>query len=149
MLRARDGCRRAAGSPGSTLLLMPAGLLVVVVLGAIAVDLGGVYLGRRELVHAAGAAANDAVTEGLDEARLRRGEGYRLDPARVEAAVWRSLDAQGVLDDLRAAPLVSVDDATVTVTLDGRVEHVFAKALPGADDTTRVRARGSATAVSR
>ena len=85
----------------------------------------------------------------LVEDRLRRGEGYRLDPARVEAAVWRSLDAQGVLDDLRAAPLVSVDDATVTVTLDGRVEHVFAKALPGADDTTRVRARGSATAVSR
>jgi hypothetical protein len=141
--------RRGRGEAGSTLLLVPAGFLVVLVLAAIAVDLGAVHLGRRELVHAAGAAANDAVTEGLDEARLRAGEGYHLDRGRVEVAVRRSLDAQGVLDDLTAPARVEVDGTTVTVTLTGRVDPVFARALPGGGDGTRVRARASATALAR
>jgi hypothetical protein len=134
---------------GGTLLLMPAGLLVVLVLAAIAVDLGAVHLGRRDLVHAAGAAANDAVTDGLDEVRLRRGEGYHLDRRRVEEAVRRSLDAQGALDDLTEPAVVVVEGTTVTVTLTGLVEPVFARALPGAGHGTRVRAEASATARSR
>lgn len=149
MLTPVVGRRRRRDDAGGTLLLMPAGLLVVLVLAAIAVDLGAVHLGRRELLHAAGAAANDAVTDGFDEARLRRGEGYHLDRGRVDGAVRRSLDAQGVLDDLTGPALVTVEGTTVTVTLTGRVEPVFARALPGAGDGTRVRATASAEARSR
>ena len=64
-------------------MLMPAAVLIVMVLGAIAVDLTAVRLGQRELIAAAGDAANDAVTVGLDEAALRSGQGYRLDPDRA------------------------------------------------------------------
>lgn len=140
---------RAGRDTGSTLMLMPAAVLVVLVLAAIAVDLSAVQLGRRELVHAAASAANDAVGAGLDEDRLRRGEGYRLDRRRVERAVIESLAAQRVLDDLTAPPAVTIDGATVTVTLQGRVGHVFARALPGAPDHTSVRARASASASLR
>jgi putative component of toxin-antitoxin plasmid stabilization module len=141
----RRAGHRDGGEAGSTLMLLPAAVLVVLLLAAIAVDLSAVRLGRRELVHAAASAANDAVTAGLDEDRLRRGDGYRLDARRVEQVVLASLAAQQVLDDLATPPAVAVDGTTVTVTLTGRVDHVFAKALPGAPDHTRVRARASAS----
>ena len=142
--------RRATGSRGSVLMLMPAAVLIVLVLSAIAVDLSIVQLGQRELVDAADAAANDAVTYGLSEQQLREGGGYRLDPARAEQAVRRSLDAEGVLDRLAEPPRVEITGAdTVTVVLTMDVDHLFARSLPGTPDATEVTATGSATAVQR
>ena len=97
------GERRPSRDRGSVLMLMPAAVLIVMVLGAIAVDLTAVRLGQRELIAAAGDAANDAVTIGLDEAALRAGEGYRIDAARAEGAVLDALAAKGILDDLAEA----------------------------------------------
>ena len=54
----------------ASLALVPAALLVLLVLAAIAVDSASEYLARRELAAAADAAANDAATFGLDEAAL-------------------------------------------------------------------------------
>jgi hypothetical protein len=126
-------------------MLMPAAVLVVMVLGAIAVDLTAVRLGQRELITAAGDAANDAVTVGLDEAALRAGRGYHLDPARAEAAALDALAAQGLLDDLAGPPEVTVvDDGTVEVRLSRRVPHLFARALPGAPDDVLVQATATA-----
>jgi hypothetical protein len=121
-------------------MLMPAAVMIVMVLGAIAVDLSVVRMGQRELIAAAGDAANDAVTIGLDEAALRAGLGYRLDPERVRAAVDDTLAAKGILDDLAEPPSITIDgDGTVTVRLARRVPHLFAKALPGAPDDELVR----------
>jgi hypothetical protein len=135
---------------GSVLMLMPAAILVVMVLGAIAVDLTAVRLGQRELVAAAGDAANDAVTVGLDEAALRRGAGYRIDPGRAEDAVLASLAAKGILDDLDEPPTVIVlGPDSVEVQLARRVPHIFAKALPGAPDDELVRATVTAQVEQR
>ncbi len=135
---------------GSVLILMPVAVLIVITLGAIAVDLSAVRLGQRELIAAAADAANDAVTVGLDEGALRRGAGYRLDPDRVEAAVLDSLAAKGLLDDLDESPAVTVTaDGAVEVRLARRVPHIFAKALPGAPDDQLVRATASASVVQR
>ncbi len=79
---------------GSVLALVPAGLLVLMLLAAIAVDSSVAYLGRRELAAAADAAANDAVTYGLDEARFRETGAFALDPVRAEEAVRRALLAR-------------------------------------------------------
>lgn len=125
-------------------MLMPAAVFVVVILGAITVDLAVVRLGQRELVAAAGDAANDAATFGIDQAALRAGRGPVLDPAQAEDAVWASLEAKGLLDDLAAPPAVTVDtDGAVEVRLVRRIDYVFAKALPGIDE---VVVRGSAAA---
>lgn len=135
---------------GSVLMLMPAAVLIVLVLSAIAVDLSIVQLGQHQLVDAADAAANDAVTYGLAEASLRDGGGYALDPARVRDAVVRSLDAEGLLDQLSAPPDITITGpATVTVTLHRDVDYLFARSLPGTPDATSLTARGSATAVTR
>ncbi len=138
---ARGPGRAGRSDAGSVLMLMPAAVLVVMVLGAIAVDLTAVRLGQRELVAAAGDAANDAVTVGLDEAALRRGDGYRLDATRAEQAVLEALAAKGLLDELSEPPSVTVTgDGGVEVRLVRRVPHLFAKALPGAPDDVDVRA---------
>lgn len=135
---------------GSVLMLMPAAVLIVLVLGAIAVDLSLVHLARNDLVHAAGGAANDAVTYGLDEDAWRRGDGYVLDPARVDEAVTRSLAARGLLDRLAGPPIVRASGPTeITVELAVPVDYIFAKALPGGPRRTVVHAAATATVARR
>jgi hypothetical protein len=130
---------------GSVLMLMPAAMLVVVLLGSIAVDMSAVFLARRDLVAAAAAAANDAVTYGLDERAYREHGQYVLDPSRVARAVELSLDARDV--DLAATPVIAIDGTSVSVTLTAEVDYVFARAIPGVPHSTAVSA--SAAAVPR
>ena len=131
-------------------MLMPAAVLIVLLLGAIAVDLTAVHLRQRAAISAAASAANDAVTYGLDQAALRRGDGYRLDPARVERAVAESIEAQGLADDLTEPPEVTEPvPGTVTVVLHVRASYVFARALPHGPTTTVVTATATATVDQR
>jgi hypothetical protein len=131
-------------------MLMPAAVLIVLLLGAIAVDLTVIHLDQRTGISAAGSAANDAVTYGLDQAALRRGDGYRLDPDRVQQAVYDSLDAQGVTDDLAAPPRITITAPdTVTVALDLRADYIFARALPHGPRSTTIHATATATADRR
>ncbi|HEU5150765.1 MAG TPA: hypothetical protein VFU19_09720 [Iamia sp.] len=127
---------------GSSLMLMPAAVLVFVVLGAFCVDFAAVHLGQRELVTAAQGAANDAAAAGFDEAGFYDGGAVTLDPARARRAAVASL-----ADNAPEAEIVgfSVDvaEATVEVELTLAVETVFSKALPGAPDTVEVTARAT------
>ncbi len=116
---------------GSVLFLYPVGLLIVLLLGAIAVDLGNVWLQQRRLVDATDSAANDAVTYGLDQDRLRRDGELALDPARVREAVLSSVAGQD-LPDGAGLPAVSVGtnadgNLTVTVTIESRAELIFGR----------------------
>ena len=117
---------------GSVLLLMPVAVLIMLVLGAITIDLVAVRVAQRDLIDAATDAANDAVTVGFDEALWRVGAGYRLDETRVEYAVLSALWTKAVLDRLDARPEIEIVDDRVTVRLRRRVPHVLARAIPGA-----------------
>jgi hypothetical protein len=135
---------------GSVLILMPAAVLIVLLLGAIAVDLTVVHLRQQQAIDAAGSAANDAVTYGLDEGALRVGDGYRVDPGRARVAVERSLVAQGLEERLAAAPIVTEptpDSVKVVVVL--RADYLFARSLPGAPRGTTVQGTATATAAQR
>jgi hypothetical protein len=135
-------------------MLMPAAVLVVIVLGAMAVDLSVVHLGEREVSSAASAAVNDAVTYGLDEAALYETGTYGLDPGRVREIVATTLAAQEASgSDLRlvGSPVLRDTDGdgapeTVTIRVRMTVGYLFAKGLPGAPDTTTVEASATATA---
>src|SRR3954466_8609978 len=110
--------RLRRGERGSGLMLVPAGFLVLIMLSAIAFDYSHVYLGQRQLASSAEAAANDAVTYAVDQAALRAGEGYRLDPALVAEAVEQSLAAHGISGVRVDPPLVELlTPTTVRVTL--------------------------------
>lgn len=141
---------RFRGSAGSVLMLMPVAVLIMFVLGAITVDLTAVRAGRQDLLAAATDAANDAATAGLDEAALRAGLGFQLDPNRAWLVAIDVLATKGILDNLESSPEVTVNgDGSVTVSLAKRIPHLFARAIPGAPDDQRVLATATATVQQR
>ena len=77
-------------------MLMPAAVLVVMVLGAIAVDQSIVYTQQRELVAAAEAAANDAAGYGLDREAFYERNELVFDLARARAAALAALRARRI-----------------------------------------------------
>ncbi|MEO5839193.1 MAG: hypothetical protein ABIQ73_29790 [Acidimicrobiales bacterium] len=131
---------------GSVLMLMPAGLLVVFVLGSISIEFAAVSMRQRALYNAADAAANDAATYAIDRTVLRATGEVVLDPTLVEEAVGVSLRSQGVV--LLSPPLVEVsaDGKTIHLELVQHVPFVIAGALPGTDGTV-VRANVRVTAI--
>ena len=141
---------RLRGENGTVLMLMPVAVLIMFVLAAITVDLTAVRAGQQDLLAAATDAANDAATAGLDEAALRSGRGFELDPSRVWLVAVEALATRGVLDNLSSGPDVSINqDGSVTVSLSKRVPRLFARALPGAPDDKLVLATATATVQQR
>jgi hypothetical protein len=144
------GRSRCAGDGGSVLVLMPAAVLIVLLLGAVAVDLTVVHLRQQQAIDAAASAANDAVAYGLDEGALRSGHGYRLDPDRVRTAVDESIAAQGLTSSLAAPPRITEpapDEVKVVLVL--RADYLFARSLPGVPHSTMVQGTATATAEQR
>ena len=132
---------------GSVLMLVPAAFLVLLVLAAITFDYSHLYLAERELLAVAEAAAQDAVTYGIDQAALRAGGGTHLDQSRVDDAVAQALAAHG--HDLRIVTVRGdvVDDREVVVTLTATIDYIFVGAVPGAPKRATITVRASADAV--
>ncbi len=121
-------------------MLMPAAVLVMVVLGAIAVDRAIIFGAQRDLVATAQAAANDASSLGVDIDALRSDGEVVADLQAMEAAVELSLST--------ADPVTSMawwlDGDRVVVRLERRVDLVFTPAVPGAASSEVVTATASA-----
>lgn len=115
---------------GSVLFLYPVGFLIVLMLGAVAVDLGNVWLQQRRLADAADSAANDAVTYGLDQSVLRSTGDLELSEARIDEIVAVSVAGQ----DLPPAAVITDSSGTViggvpavTVTIESEAELIFGR----------------------
>jgi hypothetical protein len=138
---------RRRGSSGSVLALVPAGFLVLILLSAIAVDSAVAYLGQRQLHDALSAAANDAVTAGLNNGSFYQQGRLGLEPSTVGAVVCQALAAQGDsgLHQIQLSMAVAGD----TVRLEGTatVDAVFGRAIPGFGRRS-VRSFAEATAVT-
>jgi hypothetical protein len=126
------------------LLLVPAGILIVLLLGSIAVDLSLVHLNRQEAADAAAAAADDTVTAALDQETLRASGEYVIDERQAREVTADVLDARGLATKVSAAD-VAVEGDTVTVTLTMPVRYVFARGVPGARHGTTVTVMASAS----
>ena len=131
---------RLTGARGSVLMLMPAAVVIVLLLGALAVDSAIVYLRQRQAYNVAFDAANDAAGAGFDLDAARRDGEIVYDPERVEAIAREAVTAAG-LDDVR---LVSArpDGTGVVVAVEVVVEHLFVQAFGDpASDVLRIDAR--------
>jgi hypothetical protein len=137
---------RASSEAGSVLLLIPACVLVVIVLASIATDMALAHLRQRQAFDLAGAAANDAVTAGVDQDLLRSGT-YDLDPAAVRATVDQAVMASELSPHVVGRPQVTVDDDRIEVSIEVEVEYLFTGAIPGAPGGATVTATASAAAV--
>lgn len=133
---------------GSVLMLMPAGVLVVLLLGAISFDLSVLFLRQRQASGVAVDVANDLASAALDESRLRATGEFVLDPERAASLGARFVDASDLSGQVLALDVDVLSADTVRVTLTVRVDYVFAKAIPGAADGTEVTARATAVAVA-
>jgi hypothetical protein len=130
------------------LILVPAGVLVLIVLAAIAVDMGVVYLGQRQLADATAAAANDAAGAGLSDSAFYRHGSVNLDEQRVAQVVCAAMRAQTANVVRNLTLEVAVEGQTVAVRSHGLVEEVFGRALPGMPAARAVRAEAEADAAT-
>jgi hypothetical protein len=132
---------------GSSLMLWPAAILIVLLLASIAFDFSVILLGRRELRWAAESAANDAATFGLDQAVFRQSNEITFDQGRLEEAVARSIHARDLRFELVGDPRVEPMGDAIRVTISGRVPYLFADAFPGLPDSEVVTVTAQAEPV--
>jgi len=126
-------------------MLMPAAVLVMMLLGAIALDAAAIRMQARELRNAARSAANDALSAALDVDHLRETGEIRLDGGRARSIVDDAI-GQRSIDGVEVDAVVvttEVDGTLVlTVTLRRSVDHILRP--PGTDPSVTVSATGSA-----
>ncbi len=141
-LAARVGRRRS--DVGTALLLYPAGVLVLLLFGAMALDLSHVRNERTELSNLARSAADDAAAA-IDVGRLRAG-----DPLVIDLALARRFVDADLTGAHLGAVRVHVDSivagttpGTVVVELSASVPHIIATWM--GDQPLRVRATGRRT----
>lgn len=128
-------------------MLMPAGVLVVLLLGAISFDLSLVFLRQRQASSVAVDVANDLASAAFDEGRFRSTGLFTLDPARADELGAAFVAASDLADEVVAVDVDVVGTDGVRVTLTVRVDYLFADAIPGAADGTTVTAHATAVAV--
>lgn len=138
--------RREASDSGSVWILAPAAVLVLVILGALAVDSAVVFLGQRQLSEAASSAATNAVSAISRSAFYRQGRVV-IDSARATQVA----DETVASEDLSAArlsspPVVIVEGDQVCVRLVALVRPIFGRAIPGMGSPVQVHAVSVATA---
>ena len=129
-------------------MLMPAGVLIVLILGALAVDAAILFLGERELADLSAAAANDAATAAIVERSFYECGRLELDESRAKSVALAVAQAR-VADAVELTGVaVDVDDTrdppAITVTATGSVRLIFTPAVPGRSRSRVVEARSVA-----
>ena len=139
---------RPTGERGSSLLLFPAAVLVMIVLGAIAVDFSIAFLGERELAGATAAAANDAAARAVSNRDFYREGVVVLDLATAREVatevVRASLDRERY-HDVRVTVTLAPAGRAVVVSASAEVDYLFARGLVGAPGRAHVAATSSAS----
>ena len=132
---------------GTVLLMFPAAMLIMVVLGAIVIDVGLSQVRARELDAVAASAANDTLGA-LDIHQLRTDGTVRLDQHRA-VAIAEAAVAAGPLPDAVVTEVAITTDSLgrpeVAVTLQLEVRLIIAPALPGDLEITTIRRTAAVT----
>ncbi|MEZ5383269.1 MAG: hypothetical protein R2754_15925 [Microthrixaceae bacterium] len=126
-------------------MLVPAGVLIVVLMGAIVVDLSAAHMAQRRLVQVTERAADDAAGM-LDRNTLRSGGGIRLDPAAARNLAHLQVAALEMPGLQRTWVTVTLtpDGQGVVVSSRARVRRHIGRAVPGVGRTYDVKARATA-----
>jgi hypothetical protein len=129
-------------------MLMPAAVLVVLILGAIAVDSAVAYMGHRELQDFTTSVADQAANASLDKAAFYGSGAVRLDEqnaTQLADAAWQARNGSGglTISDVRVS--FGAGDRTLTVTATGTIHEVFGAVFR--HDAVTLRASSTATIV--
>jgi hypothetical protein len=121
------------------MMLVPAGFLVLMMLGALAVDSAATYLAQQQLRDSLTAAANDAVTAGLSNRSFYSSGALTLDPSQAAVFVCLSVSAQADQDLHNVRLWMAVDGAAIRLEGTATVDAVFGRAIPGFGERSRSR----------
>jgi hypothetical protein len=114
-------------------MLVPAGVMVLLVLGSMAMDSALAYMGQRELQNLAAATANDAATQLIPASEVSRdGVDAQLDSTRLAAFVAERFSTSPVESLTITSARGSLVDGQVVVEAEGDVDYLFARGVPGA-----------------
>jgi len=118
---------------GSVLILVPATVLVLLVLGVIAVDSSVAYLARRQLADFTAGAADRAAATALDKAAFYASGQLRIDPNAAQRVVDAAETAarRDGLDITSVNVTVGPADRSVTVAASATARTVFGLAVGG------------------
>lgn len=118
---------------GSVLILVPATVLVLLVLGAIAVDSSVAYLARRQLADFTASAADRAAAAALDKPAFYSSGQLRIDPnaAQLVVAAAESAARRDGLDITSVNVSVGPTGRSVTVAASATARTVFGLAVGG------------------
>ena len=138
---------------GSTLLLFPAALLIMLALAAVTVDSAIAFMAQRQLVNATAAAANDAATRALSDRAFYQDDRIELTQSAVESVavdrVFQLVDParhHGLTVTAQAsAPAGAGCSWTVRVSASSRVDELFGRAMPGSSGQVAVHAQSTAS----
>lgn len=128
----------------TTLVLVPAMMLVFIVLGAIGVDMSAMHMCHRRIHTAVSLAADDAAGM-LDEVAMQTEGSVRIDPRRAHRVAVAHIAAADLPGELAGEPLVQVssDGRRVEVEVSIAVEHIFLRSIPNmGSDVMTVRSSG-------
>lgn len=136
---------------GSVLLLVPAGILIVLALGAMTVNAAMAFQGERRAAAVAADVANDVATLGLDEEHFRLNGDYKLiddlsSAAESAAAAAQAGNRGSFIDGTLQIDITRVAADTVRVDVVGQVNSLWNP--PGSDGVTMVAATATATAAA-
>ena len=142
--------RRAGEDRGSAMMLMPAGVLIVIVLGSIAVDFAIAFLAQREVSNLAAAAAHDAAAVAVDMDHWYETGEVVLDQDVATTIVDESIArrASGAAEGITHTSPELLDGGTgVRVEVSGRASYIFTDVIPGAPSSITVSGSAEAEAV--
>lgn len=126
-----EGAASAGLDRGSALALVPAGFLILLLLGALAVDNGAAYLGQRNLSATVEAAANDAAGAALSNAAFYGRGTVQIAPNLAAQVVCRDMAAAGSDGLLDRTVSMAVSGDAVFVVARAEVRAVFGRSVPG------------------
>lgn len=132
---------------GSVLMLVPAGILVLLLLAAIAIDGSVIWLAQRDLSNRTAGVAADVAGAAVDDVAFYDGGNIRLRPDVADAYTALTFAPERLPQGYETwSADALVEGRSVTITARAEVRYVFAAAIPGLDRTATVQARTTAEA---
>ena len=132
---------------GQSFLLIPAGFLVLLLMGALVLEAAALHLHQRQLDDIADSVASDAAGLGFDEATFRMDGIVRIDRALATEGLGSTIAFSNLPDATLAA--VNIDNGAtpeIEVLLSYEHEYILGRALLGGT-TKQLSAVGRAALV--
>jgi hypothetical protein len=133
---------------GSAVLLVPVMVLILFMAAGLVVDSAIGFSTKRDLVEAASAVANDAVSA-IDDARAYDNGDVALDEQLVLRRAQQAIDARkdNWGSDIHAVARIvrGPDGPAVEVTATATAHYLFAQVFPGRSDTLELSATVTST----